>query len=211
MEYLRDHPEKIYKYRKELTPDDVTEIMQKVKFDRSLKDIRKEEIDRGMKTIDNIKKRVDTANNVYQTGKNTWNNIAEIHNALVDLDVIKGGNYLPRWGESKSDAQLKRYNKKFESLIRDDKTLKDMVEHPEKYTIEQHKKAAERMRAEEATKNKWDDRVGNKDKSSGKAKGVKSQKWKDNKDFRELVESDPEKAKEDYPELWDEFAKAVFN
>ncbi|MBO6203038.1 MAG: hypothetical protein J6O13_05860, partial [Selenomonas sp.] len=144
MDYLRDHPEKIYKYRKELTQDDVTEIMQKVKFDRSLQDIRKDEIDRGMKKIDRIKRNFDTANNIYSTGKNTYNNIAEINNALIDMGIMKNGKRMKKWGEKDDSAA-----KKLEKLIRTEAGIEEITKNLAAYSTDDINKAVNRLNAED--------------------------------------------------------------
>lgn len=148
MEYLRDHPEKIYKYRKELTPDDVTEIMQKVKFDRSLQDIRKEEISRGMKKIDQIRNNADTALKFYKTGKDSWNAIAEIHNAILDMSGDTERKRWPKYGE-KSDKSIKE----LEALLRTENGPAEVYKNRSKYSTKEITDAYKRAQIESLLKN----------------------------------------------------------
>lgn len=181
MDYLRDHPEKIYKYRKELTQDDVTEIMQKVKFDRSLKDIRKDEIDRGMKKIDQIKKNFDTANSLYSTGKNTYNNIAEVNNALIDMGIMKNGKRMKKWGEKDDSAA-----KKLEKLIRTEAGIEEITKNLAAYSTDDINKAVNRLNAED----KLQDRVSRRKDGGNNGHKEKTPKgsWANNTHLQELID-----------------------
>lgn len=148
MEYLRDHPEKIYKYRKELTPDDVTEIMQNVKFDRSLQDIRKEEISRGMKKIDQIRNNTQTILNAYQTGKNVYNTIAEVHNAFLDMRGDTETKRMLKFGE-KSNESLKE----LEALLKTADGAEQVYKNRDKYSTDDLNKAFKRSQIENLLKN----------------------------------------------------------
>lgn len=148
MDYLRDHPEKIYKYRKELTQDDVTDIMQKVKFDRSLQDIRKEEISRGMRKIDQIRNNTQTVLNAYQTGKSVYNTIAEVHNALLDMRGDTESKRMLKFGE-KSNKSLKE----LEALLRTSDGVEKIYQNKDKYSTDDLNKAFKRRQIETLLKN----------------------------------------------------------
>lgn len=171
MEYLRDHPEKIYKYRKELTQDDVTEIMQKVKFDRSLQDIRKEEIGRGMKKIDQIRQNADTALKWYQTGKNAYNTIAEIHNAFIDMGYNKNGKRMLKFGE-KSNESLKE----LEALLKTADGVEQVYKNRDKYSTDDLNKAFKRRQIENLLKNQIEQNKKEDDSSDEKKAEKQSQK-----------------------------------
>lgn len=179
MEYLRDHPEKIYKYRKELTQDDVTEIMQKVKFDRSLQDIRKEEISRGMRKIDQIRQNTDTALKWYQTGKNAYNTIAEIHNAFIDMGYNKNGKRMLKFGE-KSDSALKE----LEALLRSPDGVEKIYQNKDKYSTDDLNKAFKRRQIETLLKNQIEQNK-KEDGSSDEKKAEKQQKKEDQDQAKE--------------------------
>jgi len=174
MEYLRDHPEKIYKHRKELTQEDVDTIMAQVKFDQSLKKIRKDQIDRGMKKISDIKGYADTINNVYTTSKNTWNNVAEINNALVDMGIIKNGRYFKKWGED--DFSFNKRAREKEKRAHDDlleKKLRageyeDIYEHRSDWSTDDLTKAYKRYQMENLNK----DMISKKDSGTQKNEGA---------------------------------------
>lgn len=182
MQYLSEHPEKIYKYRKELNQDDVDQIMQKVKFNRSLQDIRKEEIDRGLKKIDRIKKNFDTANGVYITGKNTYNNIAEINNALIDMGIIKGGKRMKKWGEKDDSAA-----KKLEKLMRTQAGLDEISKNLENMSTEDIDKVTKRMNTEARFKDSYNKRNG-KGNSSSKKQTTPKGDWANNTHLMELID-----------------------
>lgn len=181
MDYLRDHPEKIYKYRKELTQDDVTDIMQKVKFDRSLQDIRKDEIDRGMRKIDRIKKNFDAANGWYSTGKNTYNNIAEINNALIDMGIMKNGKRMKKWGEKDDSAA-----KKLEKLIRTEAGIEEITKNLAAYSTDDINKAVNRLNAED----KLQDKISRRKDSGNNSRKEKTPKgsWANNNHLQELLD-----------------------
>jgi len=148
MEYLRDHPEKIYKYRKELTQDDVTDIMQKVKFDQSLQDIRKAEVQRGMKKIDDIRNNVETGLKWYKTGKDAYNTIAEVNNALIDMGVNKNGKRMLKFGE-KDNSSLKE----LENLLRTPDGVEQIYKNKDKYSTDDLNKAFKRRQIENLLEN----------------------------------------------------------
>ena len=148
MNYLRDHPEKIYKYRKELTQDDVTEIMQKVKFDQSLRDIRKAEVQRGMKKIDDIRNNVETGLKWYKTGKNVYDTIAEVNNALIDMGMNKNGKRMLKFGE-KDNKDLKE----LERLLRTPDGVEQIYKNKDKYSTDDLNKAFKRRQIENLLEN----------------------------------------------------------
>ena len=174
MDYLRDHPEKIYKYRKELTQDDVTEIMQKVRFDRSLQDIRKEEISRGMKKIDQIRNNTQTVLNAYQTGKNVYNTIAEVNNAFIDMGYNKNGKRMLKFGE-KSDSALKE----LEALLRTPDGVEKIYQNKDKYSTDDLNKAFKRRQIETLLKNQIDQNAKEKEQKNNSDKKPKEEKISD--------------------------------
>lgn len=112
MDYYRDHPEQMYKHRKELKPAEVDEIMRNVQFDKRLKDISQAENQKNFNalqnTIRNASNAMQTVNGFYQTGKNVYNNIAEVNNALVDMGVFPNGKKMQRFGEKADRSDLFR-------------------------------------------------------------------------------------------------------
>ena len=174
MEYLRDHPEKIYKYRKELTQDDVTEIMQKVKFDRSLQDIRKEEISRGMKKIDQIRNNTQTILNAYQTGKNVYNTIAEVHNAFLDMRGDTETKRMLKFGE-KSNKSLKE----LEALLKTADGAEQVYKNRDKYSTDDLNKAFKRRQIENLLKNQIEQNTKEKEQKNNSEKKPKEEKISD--------------------------------
>lgn len=167
MNYLRDHPEKIYKYRKELTQDDVTEIMQKVKFDQSLQDIRKAETQRGMKKIESIRQNVETGLKWYQTGKNTYNAIAEVHNAILDMSGNTDRKRMLKFGEKDNKAL-----KELESLLRTPDGVEQIYKNKDKYSTDDLNKAFKRRQIENLLENQLNE---NKKKNESKKDSAKKE------------------------------------
>lgn len=167
MDYLRDHPEKIYKYRKELTQDDVTAIMQKVKFDQSLQDIRKAETQRGMKKIESIRQNVETGLKWYQTGKNTYNAIAEVHNAILDMSGNTDRKRMLKFGEKDNKAL-----KELESLLRTPDGVEQIYKNKDKYSTDDLNKAFKRRQIENLLENQLNE---NKKKNESKKDSAKKE------------------------------------
>lgn len=181
MDYLRDHPEKIYKYRKELTQDDVTEIMQKVKFDQSLQDIRKAEAQRGMKKIDNIRQNVETGLKWYQTGKNAYNTIAEVHNAILDMSGNTDRKRMLKFGEKDNKAL-----KELESLLRTPDGVEQIYKNKDKYSTDDLNKAFKRKQIENLLENQINQ---NKKSDSSQKKDSTQKKETISDDVREAAYS----------------------
>ena len=181
MDYLRDHPEKIYKYRKELTQDDVTEIMQKVKFDQSLQDIRKAEAQRGMKKIDNIRQNVETGLKWYQTGKNAYNTIAEVHNAILDMSGNTDQKRMLKFGEKDNKAL-----KELESLLRTPDGVEQIYKNKDKYSTDDLNKAFKRRQIENLLENQINQ---NKKSDSSQKKDSTQKKETISDDVREAAYS----------------------
>ena len=181
MDYLRDHPEKIYKYRKELTQDDVTEIMQKVKFDQSLQDIRKAEAQRGMKKIDNIRQNVETGLKWYQTGKNAYNTIAEVHNAILDMSGNTDRKRMLKFGEKDNKAL-----KELENLLRTPDGVEQIYKNKDKYSTDDLNKAFKRKQIENLLENQINQ---NKKSDSSQKKDSTQKKETISDDVREAAYS----------------------
>ena len=87
-DYLRRHPRKMPKYGRQLTEQDVDEIVRNIKFDQKLKDIRKEDIDRGMDKIRTISNNIQTVGNLVKNTTSLYNSTGYVWNALVDNNVV---------------------------------------------------------------------------------------------------------------------------
>lgn len=179
MNYLRDHPEKIYKFRKDLTQDDVDQIMQKVKFDQSLKDIRKDEISRGMKKIDTIRNNTQTILNAYKTGKDVYNTIAEVNNAFIDMGYNKHGKKMLKFGE-KNDTAVKE----LEKLLRTPDGVEQVYNNRERYSTDELNKAFKRRQIETLLENQV-----NANKKSAKQEQEKPKEEKISDKVQEVIRS----------------------
>lgn len=174
MDYYRDHPEQMYRHRKELKPAEVDEIMRNVQFDKRLKDISQAENQRNLNTLQGMMKNASTAfqtvNGFYQTGKNVYNNIAEVNNAFVDMGVFPNGKKMQRFGEKadRSDLYRKLSNKNGDELINmynkgelsvdDMRAIGDVLSTKDRldyYSADnKNKRARKEAREEEAQQNK---------------------------------------------------------
>ena len=102
-EYLRKHPEKLPKYGRKLTEDEANEIIKNIQYDRKLKDIRKEEYQRG---LDRMKQIVDTGKTIKDAlgvGKDIYNAYVDIHNSTHDE-----GEQLTKIGDKKQKPKEDR-------------------------------------------------------------------------------------------------------
>lgn len=99
-EYLRKHPKKLPKYGNLLTRAEAQEVINNIQFDRQLKDIRKQEIDRGFETIRTVTNTMQTIGNAINAGKNVYNAYADIHNSLGK------GKKLTKIGETKKEDRI---------------------------------------------------------------------------------------------------------
>lgn len=93
-EYLRNHPEKLYKHSRRLSKDEIDEIIAKIEFDKRLKDIRNDAYLRKINKIKLKAARLESFATLLNSGKNLYNNYADIHNALVDAGRLDKKRFL---------------------------------------------------------------------------------------------------------------------
>lgn len=89
-ERLRRHPRDIYKYRDELSKDDIDEIIAQVQWDRKCKDIRRDEYMRGLRTIEDVRKTMKLGSEMLNDGLSIYNSTALIYNGMLDHQVSAG-------------------------------------------------------------------------------------------------------------------------
>lgn len=104
-EYLRKHPKKLPKYGKALTRDDASEIIRNIEFDRKLKDIKQQEIQRSWDNIKTVSNNLQTISNLMTNGKNIYNSYVEINNLLVETGKFKNGKKMQRIGGNQQPQQ----------------------------------------------------------------------------------------------------------
>lgn len=80
-DYLRDHPEKLFKKRKKLSDDDIKEVMSKIEFDKKIKEVRDQEIERKLKNFETF---TNKGFNILKNSVGMYNNAAMLYNALLD-------------------------------------------------------------------------------------------------------------------------------
>lgn len=117
--YLRKHPKKLPKYNLVLSPEDANEIINNINFDRRLKDVKKQEVERSMDWIRSTVNTMQTIGNLYNASKNLYNAYVEINNTLVD----NGKTTAPRKtkvGERPEDLDKKKVDKWAESASLED-------------------------------------------------------------------------------------------
>jgi hypothetical protein len=106
MQYLRKHPKKLAKHAKELSKDDINELVTQISFDRKLNEIKDAEVQAGWKKVQNLSTNAKTISDFITNGKNLYNNTADVYNTLIDAGVIKGKNKMIKVGEQKKDVPM---------------------------------------------------------------------------------------------------------
>jgi len=81
--YYREHPLQIYSARDILTPDEMKEVQDKIVIDRQLKDFRRDEIMRYVKTAKDVADTLDTVYKGADSLKKLYNIGAETYNSLI--------------------------------------------------------------------------------------------------------------------------------
>ena len=103
-EYVRKHPKKLEKYSKVLTKDEVNEVIENIRFDRRIQDIKQEEIQRGWAKLQRFNNNMNSLSSMINNSKNLYNNTAEIYNSLVDNGVITSASKMTKIGEKDRSA-----------------------------------------------------------------------------------------------------------
>lgn len=141
-EYLRKHPKKLPKYGNMLTRAEAQEVINNIQFDRQLKDIRKQEIDRGFETIRNVTNTMQTVGNAINAGKNVYNAYADIHNSLGK------GKKLTKIGETKKEDRGS-----WEKLVKTG-SAQDILDNIANLTSSELETAVKRLNYEDQLKKK---------------------------------------------------------
>ena len=91
---IRKNPQKLYSNRTKLTKEDAEKLIAQINTDKKLKDIRtasrKEKYRHGMETLKTLSNDMNTVSSLLGNSINTWNNVAYIHNALIDAGKMNG-------------------------------------------------------------------------------------------------------------------------
>lgn len=158
--YLRSHPKQLPKYSKALTKEEADEIIKNIDFDRRLKDVKKQEINRGLERIQTVTNTMQTLGNFYTAGKNLYNSYVEINNALLDAGVVKGSRKT-RIGDKPEDLTKKAHDKTLDAYLREHSSS-DFYKERNKWSAEDVKKAKDYYNNLSNIKN---NNTGNKDKN----------------------------------------------
>lgn len=104
--YYREHPLQIYSARDILTPDEMKEVQNKIVMDRQLKDFRRDELMRYVKTAKDVADTIDTVYKGADSLKKLYNVGAETYNSLIaardpndnkkPLRIIGNDTYKPK-------------------------------------------------------------------------------------------------------------------
>lgn len=110
--YYREHPLQIYSARDILTPDEMKEVQDKIVMDRQLKDFRRDEIMRYVKTakdvadtIETVYKGADSLKKLYNVGAETYNSLIAAKDPNDDkkpLRIIGNDTYKPKTPKPKT-------------------------------------------------------------------------------------------------------------
>jgi len=94
--YYREHPLQIYSARDILTPDEMKEVQDKIVMDRQLKDFRRDEIMRYVRTAKDVANTIDTVYTGADNLRKLYNLGAQTYNSLVaDKDPNDDKNPVP--------------------------------------------------------------------------------------------------------------------
>lgn len=118
--YYREHPLQIYSARDILTPDEMKEVQDKIVMDRQLKDFRRDEIMRYVKTakdvadtIDTVYKGADSLKKLYNVGAETYNSLIAAKDPNDDkkpMRIIGKDTYKPKTPTDASTAKKNDQN-----------------------------------------------------------------------------------------------------
>lgn len=88
--YVRNHPASIYRHRSEFSSDEINKLVDEIRTDRKLKDIRNEEIQRGWDTVKQISNNLGTVKNLAENAKGVYNLAVEVQNTMIDSGKMSG-------------------------------------------------------------------------------------------------------------------------
>lgn len=88
--FVRDHPKSIYKNRYEFTQDELATLVNEINFDRKLKDVRNQEVQRDMDRVKNLANNLGTIKNLAENVKGIYNLAAEVNNTMIDSGKMNG-------------------------------------------------------------------------------------------------------------------------
>lgn len=109
MKKLRDHPDKVHKYRKKLTDADIDELKKQLDFDHKCQDITYEERNRTLKKVQQMENYSKSLNTILSQSVGIYNNAALVYNMFADAS---GRRRLPQmaWNKSGGDSDKKKNN-----------------------------------------------------------------------------------------------------
>lgn len=107
MKKLRDHPDKVHKYRKKLTDADIDELKKQLDFDHKCQDITYEERNRTLKKVQQMGNYSKSLNTILSQSVGIYNNAALVYNMFADAS---GRRRLPQmaWNKSGGDSDKKK-------------------------------------------------------------------------------------------------------
>lgn len=88
--FVREHPKSIYKNRYEFSQDELATLVNEINFDRKLKDVRNQEIQRDMDRVKNLANNLGTIKNLAENAKGIYNLAAEVNNTMIDSGKMNG-------------------------------------------------------------------------------------------------------------------------
>lgn len=100
--YVRDHPKDIFKHRDEFTKDELNQLVNDIEFDRKLKDVRNQEIQRNWDKVKSMSNNLGTVKNVAENMKGVYNLACDVNNTLIDTGKMNGKK-MTKIGETKRE------------------------------------------------------------------------------------------------------------
>lgn len=84
------HPKDLYKNKDKFSKSEIESIIKDIEFDRKVKDVRTEELKRGLDAYNRLKDATVTTYQFLNNAKDAYNVIADIHNSRIDAGKASG-------------------------------------------------------------------------------------------------------------------------
>ena len=102
-----NNPKKIYKNRDQFSREEIEEMIKRIEFDRKIKDVKIEEVRRGIDSYKRFQSVMNTTASLATNVQNIYNFAANVNNALVASGKSKGKKWqiLGQGGDSQNAQQ----------------------------------------------------------------------------------------------------------
>jgi hypothetical protein len=102
--HVVSHPKDLYKNKDKFTHSEIEGIIKDIEFDRKIKDVRSEEIKRGLTAYGLLKESTVTTAQMLKNAKDIYNIFVDVNNARIDAGKSSGKKMVRLGGDNnKSD------------------------------------------------------------------------------------------------------------